>query len=228
MQDDPALDNVVWHALNGHQKHFSEGNDRARRFAHGFSPIVGFPDPFNPDFDALRPYCDLGEKFFCVYWTGEPPSNVALNMDTKMQQMVYAGQPSMDDDALDAIPLTADHAQQALDLALLTKPGPFGVRTIELGDYFGYFEDGRLIAMAGERMHVGKHREISGVCTHPSVQGRGLAGKLMRKMMHRGLKRGEIPWLHVYSHNEVGVHLYEKLGFRIRRESPVRVIEFKG
>lgn len=226
MQDDPALDNVVWNALSGHQIHFSEGNEFARRFAHGFSPIVGFPDALNPDFGALRPYCDPGEKFFCVYWTGEPPDDVALSLDTKMLQMVYAGPGSVDDAAPDAIELTAAHAEQALELALLTKPGPFGLRTMELGDYFGYFEDGQLIAMAGERMFVGKHREISGVCTHPSAQGRGLAGKLMRKMMHRALLRGEVPWLHVYSHNTVGVHLYEKLGFRIRRESPVRVIEF--
>ena len=75
-------------------------------------------------------------------------------------------------------------------------------------------------------MFVGKHREINGVCTYPDAQGKGYARQLMRKLMHRSLSRGEAPWLHVYSHNTVAVNMYERLGFRIRRESPVRVIEF--
>jgi predicted GNAT family acetyltransferase len=64
-------------------------------------------------------------------------------------------------------------------LAQLTRPGPFGPRTIELGEYFGAVEDGRLVAMAGERMAASGLREISGVCTHPDHQGRGHPNRLM-------------------------------------------------
>ena len=89
-----------------------------------------------------------------------------------------------------------------LALALLTKPGPFGPRTIELGEYFGYFDDGdRLIAMAGERMAAAGLHEISGVCTHPEHQGRGLARRLMLKLIRRQLLRGETPFLHVMRAN---------------------------
>ena len=42
--------------------------------------------------------------------------------------------------------------------------------------------------MAGERMHAGTLREISGVCTHPDFQGRGLARRLMRKLVRRQMR----------------------------------------
>ena len=90
-----------------------------------------------------------------------------------------------------------EHAAQALELATLTRPGPFGLRTIELGEYFGYFDGQRLVAMAGERMHAGTLREISGVCTYPDFQGRGLARKLMLKLVRRQMQRNETPFLHV-------------------------------
>ena len=61
-------------------------------------------------------------------------------------------------------------ALQAVELTRLTNPGPFGIRTPELGEYFGYFDSGRLIALAGERMCAGDLHEVSGRC------GRGRGG----------------------------------------------------
>ena len=43
---------------------------------------------------------------------------------------------------------------EMLALASVTQPGPFGPRTIELGDYIGIRERGLLVAMAGERMRL--------------------------------------------------------------------------
>jgi predicted GNAT family acetyltransferase len=106
----------------------------------------------------------------------------------------------------------------------LTKPGPFGLRTIELGDYYGYFDGERLIAMAGERTFVPGFREVSGVCTHPDFQGRGLAGKLMRRLIAQELARGELPFLHVMSHNAVAHELYLRMGFRDYSQPQVRVL----
>ena len=78
--------------------------------------------------------------------------------------------------------------------------------------------------MAGERMHAGSLREISGVCTHPGFQGRGLARRLMMKLIRRQRLRGETPFLHVMSGNAGARALYERMGFRLYRESVVRVI----
>ena len=218
------LDNIVWHALSGPQLRFSAGAADAKRYATGFSPIVGFADQAKPNFDALRPHCAAGEHFYCDGWTGAPPPGWALDAETTMFKMVWDAPAPERDDAADAVPLGSAHAQQAFDLATLTRPGPFGPRTIELGDYFGVFDGGRLVAMAGERMQAGALREISGVCTHPDVQGRGLASRLMRKLVRRQVARGETPFLHVMRDNAVARRLYERMGFAVYRESVVRVV----
>ena len=80
------------------------------------------------------------------------------------------------------------------------------------------------MAMAGERTCAEGHREISGVCTHPDYQGRGLARKLTLKLVQRMLQRGETPFLHVMSTNALAHSLYQKMGFRDWCETPVRVV----
>ena len=78
------------------------------------------------------------------------------------------------------VALRVDDVPEMLALATVTKPGPFGRRTIELGDYIGIRQRGVLVAMAGERMCAPGFREVSGVCTHPDYQGKGLARQLMQ------------------------------------------------
>jgi len=219
----PLLDNVVWHTLTGRHAKFASGSGAVRRYARGFSPIVGFEDPARPDFEALAALCDPGEDFYCDGWSGEPPADWHVAADSTMFKMVWEGTEPADDDASDAIPL-GGYRDQAVALAALTRPGPFGPRTIELGDYFGFVIEGRLVAMAGERMHAGRLREISGVCTHPDFQGRGFARRLMRKLVRRQLLRGETPFLHVMRDNEGARALYERMGFRAHRESAVRLV----
>ena len=38
----PLLDNIAWHTLTGPHARFAAGTGGARRYAPGFSPIVGF------------------------------------------------------------------------------------------------------------------------------------------------------------------------------------------
>lgn len=117
-----------------------------------------------------------------------------------------------------------EHTAQALELANLTHPGPFGPRTIELGEYFGYFDGARLVAMAGERFQAGSLRETSGVCTRPGYQGRGFARRLMTKLIRRQRRRNETPFLHVRHDNRNAYQLYLSMGFRLYRETIVRVV----
>ena len=218
------LDNITWHALSGAQARFAAGHGSVRRYAEGFSPILGFADPSRPDFAALETFCHPGEHFYCEGWSGPVPPGWAIEAESTMFKMVYAGALPATDEAPDAVPLDAAHAAPALELATLTRPGPFGLRTLELGDYFGYFEGGRLVAMAGERMAAESLREISGVCTHPGHQGRGFARRLMHKLLRRQLQRGETPFLHVMRDNSGARALYARMGFYDYREVVVRVI----
>jgi GNAT superfamily N-acetyltransferase len=218
------LDNIFWHALVGPHAGFALGGDEARRYAAGFSPMFGFVDPARPNLAALVPFCDIGDLFYTDAWAGAVPGGWRLHLDTTMEKMIWAGGQAPDDIAPEAQALGPQHAAQALALAELTRPGPFGIRTIEMGDYFGCFEDGRLIAMAGERLRAGSLCEVSGICTHPHYQGRGLAKRLAAKVILRILQRGQTPFLHVMSSNQSAHDFYLRLGFRNYHRSAVRVI----
>lgn len=218
------LDNIFWHALSGAQSKFSVGTRHARRYAPGFSPIVAFVDPQRPDFDALLPFCETGEQFYCDGWSGAVPAGWRIALESTMLKMIWEGELPAVDAAPDSLPLQARHVAQAVALAELTHPGPFGPRTIELGDYFGYFDGDRLIAMAGERSCAESVREVSGICTHPQFQGRGLARKLTAKLIRRQMLRGETPFLHVMRDNSGARELYKRMGFVDYRESVVRVV----
>lgn len=221
---DEVLDHIIWHALSGPQAHFSTGTSEIRRYAPGFSPIIGYRSADKPDLVALEPFTTVGEHFYCVGWPGLPPPTWEIEEESFMYRMVWHGSIPSSSEAADALPLSLAHAPQALELATLTRPGPFGLRTLELGDYFGYFEGERLIAMAGERMQAGSFREVSGVCTHPDFQGRGIARSLMLKLIRRHMVRGQITFLHVMGENKAAQRLYERMGFRVYREVPVRIL----
>lgn len=220
----PLLDNIIWHSLSGPQARFSTGTDRSRRFAPGFSPILGFADAAQPGFADLIPFCQPDEHFYCGGWSAPAPAGWRIEEESTMFRMVWAGEMPTQDEATDAVPLGPAQATLALELAMLTHPGPFGPRTPELGDYFGFFDGPRLIAMAGERLHAGSYREISGVCTDPDFQGRGLARRLMLKLIRRQLQRGETPFLHVMHDNVHAHRFYQRLGFRDYCEPVVRVV----
>ena len=218
------LDNIAWHTLSGPHAQYAMAAGEARRYAAGFSPIVGFADVRRPDFAALATLCGPGERFYCDAWAGVAPPGWRIDADTTMFKMVWDAPCPDEDPAPEAVRLGPQHAQQALELATLTRPGPFGPRTIELGEYYGIFQGERLLAMAGERMCAGRWREISGVCTHPDSQGRGHGRRLMLKLIRLEMQRGESPFLHVMSSNHGARGLYARMGFRDYRESVVRVI----
>jgi GNAT superfamily N-acetyltransferase len=218
------LDNIFWNCLSGPHARFSTGVDHIRRYASGFSPIIGSRDADHPDFAAIEPFCAPGESIYIDVWSGPAPPGWEIEKEARMFKMIWDAPAPAEDAAPDAVLLRPEHAPQALELTRLTNPGPFGIRTPELGDYFGYFHDGRLVAMAGERTLADGLREVSGICTHPGFQGRGLARNLTLKLVHRHMRGGLRTYLHVMGHNTRARQLYAKMGFRDYVETTVRVI----
>jgi ribosomal protein S18 acetylase RimI-like enzyme len=218
------LDNIAWHSLTGPHAALAVGTDDVRRYAPGLSPIAAFADPARPDFAALAPFCAPGEHLNSSGWSGPAPAGWVIHAETTLIKMVWDAPMPAADAGPAAVRLGAEHVPQILELVALTKPGPFGPRTIELGEYFGAFDGPRLVAMAGERMFAGSLREVSGVCTHPDFQGRGLARGLMRLLLRRELQRGETPFLHVRRDNRSAHALYLRMGFRDCQEQVVRVL----
>ena len=218
------LDNIVWHSLSGEHSRFASGPGHARRYARGLPALAGFADPARPDFEALLPHVEPGEHFYCCDWPGAAPPGWVIEADTSCDQYVWDAPMPATDAAPEAIRLDERHMPQMVALAALTKPGPFGPRNAELGEYHGIFDGDRLVAMAGERMQAGKLREVSAVCTHPDYQGRGYARRLTDKMVRLQMARGQTPFLHAMHANEVARKLYARMGFRHHREVVLRVV----
>lgn len=218
------LDNAVWHALAGPHARFACGTDAARRYAPGFAPVIGFPDLEAPDFSALIPFTTPGEHLYCDGWSGPAPTGWGIVSESVMRKMIWTAAMPVSDPAPEAILLGAQHAEAALALAALTRPGPFSARTIALGEYVGIVDGTRLVAMAGARTGVAGWSEISGVCTHPDFQGSGIARRLVLKLIRRQLLRGEMPFLRVTRDNSGAGHLYRQMGFSLYRESVARIL----
>ncbi|WP_309230994.1 GNAT family N-acetyltransferase [Nocardia sp. SYP-A9097] len=124
--------------------------------------------------------------------------------------------------------LTAADVPDMLALIARTEPGPFAPRTIEMGTYLGLRVDGRLVAMAGERMHPPGWTEISAVCTDAEFRGRGLASRLVRAVGAVIRARGETPFLHAVAHNTTAISLYETLGFTLRQRGQLTLVQAPG
>jgi predicted GNAT family acetyltransferase len=115
-------------------------------------------------------------------------------------------------------PLDESDAEAMLALATLTKPGPFSLKALSFGRFWGVKVDGRLIAMAGERMKQPGYTELSGLCTHPDFQGRGLGRLMLTYVAGVICAQSEQPYLHAYAANTKAIALYEAIGFQLRSE----------
>jgi predicted GNAT family acetyltransferase len=122
------------------------------------------------------------------------------------------------------VALGAADVPDMLALASVTQPGPFGARTIELGDYIGIRLRGMLVAMAGGRMRLNGFTEISAVCVEPAYRGHGFAVDLVGTLAASIAVRSEVPFLHVFSSNHAAIALYRKLGFTLRRRMHLAVL----
>jgi GNAT superfamily N-acetyltransferase len=112
--------------------------------------------------------------------------------------------------------LTRADAPAMVALATLTEPGPFRLRTIELGNFYGIFHGDQLVSMAGKRMHFPGFIEVSGVCTHPDHRGHGYARTLTQVIVDEIEDAGRTPFLHAWDDNPA-LRLYESLGFTLTR-----------
>lgn len=215
------LNNIVWRSLTGSQKNIALVGKDVRRFKRGISELVGFLNSQSPRLDELEKISRSADVSYSVDWDGPVASGWRVLEETRADQMVWRLD-TVDAPQIDALALHENHVGQMLDLIELTQPGPFQFSTIEMGDYFGVFDQGELVAMAGERLFAYPFREISGVCTRPGHEGRGFARNLMQLLIARQLQRNEMPFLHVVKANINAKRIYEKMGFESVRETTIR------
>jgi GNAT superfamily N-acetyltransferase len=216
---DEVLNNPVWHALNSGDRHLGAGDEQAKFFHNEVSPFVALrentPDNFIRLYDMLP-----GSRvaFIATPVKIDVPAPWETVACVQGFQMVHGGSPVKDEQLHEALPLSTMHCAEMLALTKLTNPGPFDLRTIEFGHYYGIYNDRQLVAMAGQRMHALNYAEISAVCTHPDHTGKGYARQLLIKQINRIINTGEIPYLHVKYDNKRALDLYQSLGFSIRSD----------
>ncbi|WP_309117180.1 GNAT family N-acetyltransferase [Saccharothrix sp.] len=212
------LDFPAWESLRGHHARFAEWHGQVVRYQPDVAPFVAFPP--QPDERVWRDIAELAGPGGSVAVTNlelEPPSGWEVEWRGEGVQLVDDGVDAAPDE--EAVRLTAADVPEMLALVERTQPGPFRSRTIELGTYLGIRREGRLVAMAGERMRPPGWTEISAVCTDAAFRGQGLAARLVLAVAHGIRERGEVPLLHASADNTNAIRLYESLGFRLRRRS---------
>jgi ribosomal protein S18 acetylase RimI-like enzyme len=212
------LDNSVHSALTGPHTHFARRRGNALRYPSDVSPFMALPDsPDDADWADIAALAGPGRGVLLTGLTVEPPDGWEIVTRGAVLQLVDDGIAAAPDE--EAVPLTQADVPEMLALAERTKPGPFLPRTIEMGTYLGIRHDGRLVAMAGERLRPPGWTEVSGVCTDADWRGQGLGTRLVLAVAAGIRKRGETPFLHVVASNTNAVRLYESLGFRLHRAS---------
>ncbi|KAA0700526.1 GNAT family N-acetyltransferase [Neorhizobium sp. P12A] len=219
------LDRAAWNALQTSHADIAEGGDLARRYPPSIVPFAAMRDQSPESWDALANLLS-GEEVAAIVELGplEIPPTLEVVREMQLVQMIAQGPyERISDPRIE--PLTSADAEEMLDLANLTKPGPFTLGAQKLGTFWGIKVDGKLVAMGGQRLRQPGFAELSGLCTHPDFQGRGFGKLLFRFVAGEISARGDTVYLHAFSGNTTAISLYEALGFKLRATFNLRAVK---
>lgn len=211
------LDNPFWSSLDSRHRALAQRLGDVARYPVDFAPFIGVRDAAVDAGEALASLVAPGETLLLLGVAPRVTGDFRLEPFADLAQMT-CDEPIAVIDGPDVLLLTDAHRADVLALTALVYPHYFRPRTIELGRYYGIYQDGRLAAMAGERMGMDGHQEISAICTHPDFNGRGYARRLTAMLSNDNIERDRTPFLHVSHDNLRAKRLYEQIGYRHRRD----------
>lgn len=220
---DPVLDNPAWSALTGRHAHLAVRHGRAARYRSDAALFVALAD--HSDSQAWVDLAELVGPGATVLLAGtgpRPGAGWTVEESVPGVQLVDETVDAVTDP--EAVQLGPADVPDMLDLVARTKPGPFLERTIDLGTYLGFRHDGKLAAMAGERIKPDGWTEISAVCTDPAFRGRGMGTRLILAVAAGIRERGDRALMHASAHNVGAIGLYRSLGFGLRRYTDFSVL----
>ncbi|MGA2779557.1 MAG: GNAT family N-acetyltransferase [Steroidobacteraceae bacterium] len=216
--------NPVWHALIGPHRHLRLALGAACRYPADVAPFAAIAAPAEPAFDALRDLLAPDESVWIADY-GRSAAGIKVLDALACVQMVLPADAEPCAQSREVVPLTAANAQEMVALTDVAFPGFFRAKTYRMGYYCGIRIDGRLVAMAGERLCLDGYPELSGICTHPAHRGQGLASAAIAHLVARHRRAGLRSWLHVGAPNTRAIDLYSSLGFqRVRTVMLHRIV----
>lgn len=213
----PELDNPFWSSLRTRHRDIARSIGDAARYPSEYAPFLGVASAETDADEALESLIAPGESVYLLGVVPDVPAGWRLEAFRPLAQMICTS-PLDTVDGPEIVELTGAHRADALALTALVYPHYFRPRTMDLGRYFGMYQDGRLAAMIGERLGTDAFQEISAICTHPDFNGRGYARRLTAMLTNDTLERGRTPFLHVSHENPRAKRLYERIGYRHRRD----------
>ncbi|HET6205402.1 MAG TPA: hypothetical protein VFD98_01250, partial [Terracidiphilus sp.] len=151
------LDHPIWNSLHTEHSSLAISNKLARRYPPAIGPLSGIAAQSAAGYEALRELAGRGGVvvLFCTEAPAPTPGWTLIRGGV-LSQMICVHPVNHVPDPLtrgeELRLLTTEDVPAMVALAELTEPGPFRERTIELGVFYGIFEKGRLLAMAGQRM----------------------------------------------------------------------------
>lgn len=222
--DASALDNPFWSSLRTRHRGLALTAGNVARYPPEYAPFLGVADSDAGAEAALASLVAPGETVLLLGVAPRLPEAWSLESQGGLAQMICTA-PIPVIGGPEIIELDESHGVDVLALTALVYPHYFRPRTMELGRYFGMYVHGkngalRLAAMIGERLGTDAFTEMSAICTHPDFTGRGYARRLTAFLTNDTLVRGRTPFLHVSYGNPQAKSLYERLGYRLRRDIP--------
>ena len=223
------LDNPIWHSLATGHAHLAigahEGQGLARRYPSSIGPLAAFQEPTSEAYADLAAIVPEGDVAVLLHREQqEAPAGWQLRRGGGIVQMVCRAVPDEPRLAEAIGPLGSPDFPEMLALANMTEPGPFCDQTATLGGFLGVRVDGRLAAMAGQRLLPTGFAEVSAVCTHPDFRGRGLARALVSAVARNIYAGGRVPFLTSFEANTGAIRVYQQVGFVLRRTFHLAVL----
>ncbi|WP_405227068.1 GNAT family N-acetyltransferase [Dokdonia sp. Asnod1-B02] len=212
------LENPVWYSLRETHKKFAVTFDGVLFYNPAVCTFGAFFDETKTA-SASREYINTRKDFFFVTENQTPhidDTKIVLNRKIDGCQMVLK---KLSDVVIkeEIILLDESYIDEIYELVWLVMPGFYQKRSFEMGNFYGIIKNGKLVAIAGQRMQTNLFVEISSVVTHPDYTKQKLASQLIAYNAKEILRENKTPILHTNKGN-LAIPLYEKLGFEVTRD----------
>lgn len=217
------LDNPVFSALSETHNDFRVKIGNLIVYQPETNPFGAFNNVENSA-EELDQYFKIAPKFF-IFSAEKPKFSEKLEcLDVVIHQMVNYEKINVPVTE-EIVHLNGKFEEELYALVQEFYPGFFRAKTSLLGNYYGIFADGKLVAVTGERFQNDDFCEISAIVTNTSYTGKGFAQQLTTFVNNRILENGKIPFLHVDPKNTRAISVYKKLGFEIRKD--IKIFYFR-